>query len=75
MNTTNAMTIKFIVSHKNGPHRSTMGPIASVAVSHAPPGIKGVTIGMTMLSTKDFTKAVAARPMIRAIASGITLYS
>ena len=30
---------------------------------------------MTMLSTKDFMKAVDAIPMIKAIASGITLYS
>lgn len=75
MKTTNAMTIKFIKSPRKAPHLNTTGPIASVAVSQAPPGIKGVMIGMTMLSTKDFTKAVAAIPMIKAIANGITLYS
>jgi len=67
--------MKFIKSPKKAPQRSMMGPIASVAVSQAPPGMKGVIIGITMLSTKDLTKVVAARPIIKAIASGITLYS
>jgi len=57
------MIIKFIVSPRKASHLNTMGPIESVAVSQAPPGIKGVMIGMTMLSTKDFTKAVAAIPI------------
>jgi len=52
-----------------------MGPIARVAVFQAPPGIKGVIIGMMMLSTIDLIRAVDAIPMIKAIASGITLYS
>jgi hypothetical protein len=66
--------MKLISSPKNAPHLSTMGPIARIAVSQAPPGIKGVTIGITMFSTKDFMNAVAAIPMIKAIANGIALF-
>ncbi len=73
--TTNAMIIKFIKSPRKAPQLINIGPIPNVAVRQAPPGIKGVILGMTMLSTKDFMKAVEAIPMIKAIASGTTLYS
>ena len=69
------MIIKFINSPRKAPQLINIGPIPNVAVRQAPPGIKGVIIGMTMLSTKDFMKAVDAIPMIKAIANGITLYS
>ena len=69
------MIMKFINSPRKAPQLITIGPIPNVAVRQAPPGIKGVIIGMTILSTKDFMKAVDAIPMIKAIASGITLYS
>ena len=52
--TTNAMMIKFINSPRKAPQLINIGPIPNVAVRQAPPGIKGVILGMTMLSTKDF---------------------
>jgi len=75
MKITNAITIKLINSPKKEPHPMNIGPKVNVAVFHAPPGIKGVITGMIMLSTKDFTNAVAAIPIIKAIAKAITLYS
>ena len=70
--TTNAIIMKFISSPRKAPQPSTIGPISIVAVLQAPPGIKGVMIGIIMLSTKDFIKAVDAIPIIKAIARGIT---
>ena len=72
---TNAMIMKLINSPRNGPHPITIGPKANVASLHAPPGMNGVIIGIIILSTRDFTKAVAAIPIIKAMASAITLYS
>ena len=74
MKTTNAM-IKFINSSRKTFPSQYYGPNATVAVSQAPPGTKGVKIGMTILSTSDFIRAQDAIPIMKAIASGITLYS
>ncbi len=63
--TTNGMIIKFIKSPRKAPQLINIGPIPNVAVRQAPPGIKGVIIGMTMLSTKDFMKAVDAIPILK----------
>lgn len=69
------MIKKFIKLPRKDPQPRTIGPKDNVAVCHSPPGINEVTIGMIILSTKDFTRAVAATPIMKAIARGITLYS
>lgn len=60
---------------KNAPHEITIEPRLSVAVCQAPLGMNGVRIGMMMKSTSDFTRPVAAKPIMKAIARGIILYS
>jgi hypothetical protein len=73
--TTKAITIKLIIAPRSDPHFITIGPSVNVAVCHAPPGIKGVMMGITKSSTIDLTSEVAAKPIIKATASPITLYS
>ncbi len=75
INTTKAIIIKLINSPRNDPHLITMGPKLNTASFQAPPGIKGVIIGIITFSTKDFIKAVDATPIINAIARPTTLYS
>lgn len=75
MNTTNAIIMKFSSSPKNAPNLKNIGPICSMNSFQAPPGIKNPTIGIIRLSTNDFTRLVAAAPMMNAIAKAITLYS
>lgn len=67
--------MKFISAPRNAPQPITIGPKDKVACCHAPPGINGVIIGIIILSTKDFTRTVAAEAIINAIANPITLYS
>ena len=55
-------------SQEGPPQLITIGPRSTVAVLQAPPGIKGVIIGMMTLSTNDFIRAVYAIPIIKAIA-------
>ncbi len=75
-NITHAMMIKYINAAKNGPQPMPFHTqILKTAVCHAPPGINGVMKGITMLSTRDFTRVFAANAIITAIASPITLYS
>lgn len=69
------MITKLMIAPTNAPHPMTIGPRLTVAVCHAPPGIKGVMIGIMTLSTSDLIRLVAATPMMNATASPITLYS
>ena len=73
INTTNAIITKFIIAPSNAPQPITIGPNFRVAACQAPPGIKGVTSGITKLSTIDLINAVAATPIINAIANGTAL--
>jgi len=73
--TTNAITIKLIIAPKSAPQPITIGPKEKVVACQAPPGMNGVMIGITKLSTIDFTNEVAASPIINATANPITLYS
>jgi len=74
-NTTIAIMMKFTSSPMNAPTPQINGPKEKVAVFHAPPGIIGVIVGITILSTSDFMSEVAATPITNAIASPATLYS
>ena len=66
---------KLIIAPSKALQPITIGPTENVACCQAPPGIKGVIIGMTKLSTTDLTKSVAAKPIINATANPINLYS
>jgi len=67
--------MKFTTSPANAPMFQITGPSATVAVFHAPPGINGVTVGITISFTNDLTRAEAATAIINAMANPITLYS
>src|SRR3989344_1002638 len=75
INTTNAMTTKFITAPRKCPHDMTTGPRANLAACHSPPGMNGVMSGRIMSLTHACIKTVAATPMMNAVASPITLYS
>jgi len=55
-NTTQAITKKLISAPTKAPQPITIGPMLKVAVCQAPPGMNGVMIGITTLSTNDLTK-------------------
>ena len=78
--TNHAMIIKFMTADKKGPQPRTIADepqrgIENVAVCHAPPGMKGVKIGIIIVSTVVVTSFVAAVPITNAIARPVTLYS
>jgi hypothetical protein len=64
-----------IHSAKNGPIPRLTSPKARVAVFQSLDGTKIPINGMILLSTNDFTRAIAALPMIKATARVATLYS
>lgn len=67
--------MKFISAARNEPQPITIGPIENVAVFQAPPGMKGVIIGIITSLTKDCINVVAATPITNATANPSTLYS
>src|SRR2546422_701817 len=73
-NTRNATITKSTPAPSTGPSRKCTEPTWSVAVRHAPPGMKNVTIGIRTPSTSAVTSAFALPPMITAIARPITPY-
>ena len=75
MNTTVVIITKFMIAPRNDPQLITTDPIENVTVFHAPPGMNAVIIGIMMSFTNDCINAVAAIPMMNAIAKATTLYS
>ena len=55
MNTTKARMRKLINCPRKSPQAKTIGPMPSVDVCHAPPGMKNVTIGIMISLTSACT--------------------
>jgi len=63
MKTIKATIIKFTSSSRKAPKPGNIDSDSSVAVIQALPGIKGVIIGMIVLSIKDYTRVVVQCPL------------